>query len=85
MHEGVRLERLVKVERGQARHVEAAPPLLVQVAVEVADPHVIAVGNFVLLVDAGLTQIPAGTITVLGIGPVAVEKLEKVVGKLKLV
>ena len=67
------------------RHVEATPPLLVQVAVEVADPDVIAIGSFVLLVDAGLTQIPPGTITVLGIGPVAVEKLEKVVGKLKLV
>ena len=71
------------------RHVEAAPPLLVQVAVEVAvevaDPDIIAVGNFVLLVDAGLTQIPPGTITVLGIEPEAVEKLDKVVGKLKLV
>jgi len=38
-----------------------------------------------LITDAGLTQIPAGTITVLGIGPAAVEKMDKVVGKLKLV
>ncbi|TFH44537.1 MAG: peptidyl-tRNA hydrolase, partial [ANME-2 cluster archaeon] len=36
-----------------------------------------------LITDAGLTQIASGTITVLGIGPAPVEKLEKVVGKLK--
>jgi len=37
-----------------------------------------------LITDAGLTQIAPGTITVLGIGPAPVEKLDRVVGKLKL-
>ncbi|MCJ7775563.1 MAG: peptidyl-tRNA hydrolase Pth2 [Desulfobulbaceae bacterium] len=37
-----------------------------------------------LITDAGLTQIAPGTITVLGIGPAPVEKLDKVVSKLKL-
>jgi len=37
-----------------------------------------------LISDAGLTQIKAGTITALGIGPVDDKKIEKITGKLKL-
>jgi PTH2 family peptidyl-tRNA hydrolase len=37
-----------------------------------------------LVKDAGLTQIKAGTITALGIGPAEGEKIDKITGKLKL-
>ena len=37
-----------------------------------------------LIKDAGLTQIPAGTITALGIGPDEEKKIDEITGKLKL-
>ncbi len=37
-----------------------------------------------LIRDAGKTQIPPGTITTLGIGPDEEEKIDKIVGELKL-
>ena len=38
-----------------------------------------------IVVDAGLTEIPAGTITALGLGPAHNKLMDKVTGKLKLV
>jgi PTH2 family peptidyl-tRNA hydrolase len=38
-----------------------------------------------IVADAGLTEIPAGTITALGLGPAQNKLMDKVTGKLKLV
>ena len=38
-----------------------------------------------IVADAGLTEIPAGTITALGLGPAPNKVMDKVTGKLKLV
>jgi PTH2 family peptidyl-tRNA hydrolase len=37
-----------------------------------------------LVADAGLTEIPPGTITALGIGPAAVKQMDRITGKLSL-
>ncbi len=37
-----------------------------------------------LITDAGLTEVPPGTITVLGIGPAEVSELDRITGHLRL-
>jgi len=39
---------------------------------------------YFLVKDAGLTQLKAGTVTALGIGPIAEKEIDRITGKLKL-
>jgi len=50
---------------------------LEEAAEELGLPHA-------LIVDRGLTQIPEGTVTCLGLGPAPTEKIDRLTGKLKL-
>jgi PTH2 family peptidyl-tRNA hydrolase len=50
---------------------------LEKAADEIGLPHA-------LIIDRGLTQVPEGTITCLGIGPAPAEKIDRLTGKLPL-
>ena len=69
-HEGQR-KIAVKVESEKELHD------LEEAAEELGLPHA-------LIVDAGLTEIPEGTVTCLGIGPAPTEKIDRLTSKLQL-
>ncbi|MBE0520838.1 MAG: peptidyl-tRNA hydrolase [Candidatus Methanoperedenaceae archaeon] len=70
-------------EEGQKKVVLRVPTLrdLFELK-EIARKHDLSTA---LITDAGLTEIPPGTVTVLGIGPAEVTELDKITGNLKLV
>ncbi len=69
-------------EGGQKKVVLRAPSLqdLFELK-ELARKHGISTA---LIQDAGLTEVPPGTVTVLGIGPAEVGELDRITGHLKL-
>jgi PTH2 family peptidyl-tRNA hydrolase len=70
LHEGQR-KIAVKVPTEKELHE------LEEAAKELGLPHA-------LVVDAGLTEIPEGTVTCLGIGPAPADAMDRLTGKLKL-
>ena len=70
LYEGQRKIAVKVKDEKELRELETA-------ADEVGLPHA-------LIVDAGLTEIPAGTVTCLGIGPAPVERVDRLTIKLKL-
>jgi PTH2 family peptidyl-tRNA hydrolase len=70
MHEGQRKIAVKVADEKELSELEEA-------ADELGLPHA-------LIVDRGLTQVPEGTVTCLGIGPAPAEKIDRLTGKLKL-
>ncbi len=70
LHEGQRKIAVKVADEKELHELERA-------AEEVGLPHA-------LIVDAGLTEIPEGTVTCLGIGPAPADRMDRLTGKLKL-
>lgn len=70
MHEGQKKVALKVLSLKELCELEEA-------AEELGLPHA-------LVIDAGLTQVPEGSITCLGIGPAPTEKIDRLTGHLKL-
>ena len=70
LYEGQRKIAVKVQDEKELRELEKA-------AEEVGLPHA-------LIVDAGLTEIPEGTVTCLGIGPAPAERIDRLTSKLQL-